>query len=388
MATKVRKRIPRTKAHTAAGPSFMDLPAEVRNMIYRLLLVRDQTLGSEDIAHEIAELEWAQFRGYHLQPAILRVCRQLHQEASAILNGENTFGIQIYGREFQINSRYTSESDFEADSSDEWETRVQIFFMNLQPDIGRGMSHFRRRIPSIDKFQRVEIMIDTSNLDLKFLEFDTEKLCSSILCNMFALQHVSLRLLERSYHNPKNNHLALGPFGTLRNMRGVVIQGVPSPFAERLKGLMLGNTPQIDVKMMYFLLERFVHGSGQHSPHCSAWPSSHPGHSLHPGYYSPLGYSAGLPRFSDLKHSSDLQEASKSLQEWDIQKFTEIRSKIVSDIHRDREDALRHLFDFDPKGGERNHATVEGNYDDKLAEKYISKIEDDHDGTLGKDRGL
>lgn len=47
-------------------------------------------------------------------------------------------------------------------------------------------------------------------------------------------------------------HQALAPFGMLRNMHSVAIDGAPPPFAERLKRMMLGNTPQLkNVREMY-----------------------------------------------------------------------------------------------------------------------------------------
>ena len=93
---------PETQVHDAAGLSFLCLPAEVRNMIYRLLLVVEKPLGSTENENLPAELRgrgpvWANAGEYHLQPAILSVCSQIYREASPILNGEYTFVIYICG---------------------------------------------------------------------------------------------------------------------------------------------------------------------------------------------------------------------------------------------------------------------------------------------------
>lgn len=70
------------------------------------------------------------------------------------------------------------------------------------------------------------------------------------------------------------------------NLRSVSIHGVQLPYAERLRELMLGNTPQPNVKGMYYSLEKCVR---------------------------------------DLKGDpSDLNKAMEALQEWDIEKFKEI----------------------------------------------------------------
>lgn len=43
----MEKVSPDTKAYAIAVPSFLSLPGEVRNMIYRQLLVADEPLGCE-----------------------------------------------------------------------------------------------------------------------------------------------------------------------------------------------------------------------------------------------------------------------------------------------------------------------------------------------------
>lgn len=70
-------------------------------------------------------------------------------------------------------------------------------------------------------------------------------LCYSGLRKLPALQHVRGHLLSETSHI---DDTVLGPFGVLRNLHSVAIHGVPLPYAERLEGLMLGNTPQPDVE--------------------------------------------------------------------------------------------------------------------------------------------
>lgn len=60
--------------------TFLDLPGEIRNYIYELLLLvpspsTPRALGSDPPLH----------------PQILAVCRQLHREAAEVLYGKNTF---------------------------------------------------------------------------------------------------------------------------------------------------------------------------------------------------------------------------------------------------------------------------------------------------------
>ncbi|MCJ1423871.1 hypothetical protein MMC29_001756 [Sticta canariensis] len=150
------------------------------------------------------------------------------------------------------------------------------------------------------ELHRVEIVIDTSGLDLEAVEYNITNLCTRILGNMAALQHISLRPLDLS---TENHLVTLALFGVLRYMRSVLIHGpVTLPFAERLKGLMLENTPQENEKKMYRLLKKYVHG-----------PKGDP---------------------------SNLHEKSKALQELDFQRFKVLRSQILLDSQCCMEDAL------------------------------------------------
>lgn len=339
-AKKVRKRAPTTRAHVAAGPTFLGLPAEVRNMIYRLLLVADRPLGSENGNEfdDCPELEWAEYGEYHLQPAILCTCRQVYQEAKPILFGENTIGIQIYGSEAPVESEFEYGSDpeygygynhgyFDDQFDDDVEIEPKTLFMNFGLDEAWDYSSSRViQIPSIKKFQRFEIVIATAILDLEEVEFEVKDL-SSTLCKMPALEQLSLRLLEDSRLG--SNQPTLGPFGMLRNLRSVAIRGVEKPFADRLKSLMLGNSPQENVKEMYRLLENYV--------------------------IRPKG------------SISDLEKASTALKEWDFQAFKEIRSKILSDGQRSIEDAILRIGDADPKTDQHHQATTEEGHDHMVA---------------------
>jgi len=61
------------------GAGFLDLPAELRNEIYRLVFVAD------------LRLNFANPINFNRGAALLRTCRQCHQEGRGILYGENTF---------------------------------------------------------------------------------------------------------------------------------------------------------------------------------------------------------------------------------------------------------------------------------------------------------
>ncbi|GIZ47746.1 hypothetical protein CKM354_001083100 [Cercospora kikuchii] len=68
---------------------FMDLSAELRNRIYRYALVSPVPLRVAPISSDSGTvIKVASF--YYLSPGLLATCRQIHQEATAMLYGGNT----------------------------------------------------------------------------------------------------------------------------------------------------------------------------------------------------------------------------------------------------------------------------------------------------------
>jgi hypothetical protein len=65
---------------------FLCLPAEIRRMIYRYVLIAPSgTIYSNPLYSRTLSLDWDLSKDI----ALLRTCRQVHEEASAILYGEN-----------------------------------------------------------------------------------------------------------------------------------------------------------------------------------------------------------------------------------------------------------------------------------------------------------
>ena len=219
-AKRKAKRELGTHAHAATGPSLLDLPAEVRIMIYRLLLVADETLGGDESVEEFAGPVWANFGEFHLHPAILGVCRQIYQEGSPILNGENTFGIRIYGWKkgefygWNVGQKVDIFEDEKYPS--EAETELMNFYLNLEK------GSFWNCNASLNRFKRLEISIDCAYFEAVKLHISA--LCSLILRQMPALQHLTLHLLEPLCDFQEST---LEPFAMLRNLRRVRLCRIP-----------------------------------------------------------------------------------------------------------------------------------------------------------------
>ncbi|KAH0129849.1 hypothetical protein KCU66_g4026, partial [Aureobasidium melanogenum] len=71
-----------SKPSTTSKRSFLDLPAEIRNQIYRLAFVSDE------------KLDFAYPDNFSRSASLLQTCRQIHEEGRSILYSENTFYFQ------------------------------------------------------------------------------------------------------------------------------------------------------------------------------------------------------------------------------------------------------------------------------------------------------
>ncbi|KAK6532551.1 hypothetical protein TWF281_006736 [Arthrobotrys megalospora] len=72
--------------------SFLNLPREIRDEIYSYLLHFNV---SPDPEHQIRSFPWERFDRLGLELSILRVNRQIHDEAAQILYGRNVFPLRI-----------------------------------------------------------------------------------------------------------------------------------------------------------------------------------------------------------------------------------------------------------------------------------------------------
>ena len=220
--------------------------------------------------------------------------------------------------------------------------------MNFEYDVALGV--FQNCNAPFSKFERFELLVERA--DLLNVRCHIERLCLSISRRASALKHLCLHLLIDMYptdHMFHTSYPALGPFAMLRNLRSVAFRGVPLPFAERLIGLMLGNTPPENLVEMYRLLE-----------HC----------------------------VRDLQGSRlDLRRALNAMREWDVQKFKETRKKILLNGQSSINYALVHMyvFDHDAKCEEDHQTTVGRSYhckivghDRKAEDDLVAKIEQDH----------
>ncbi|USW59478.1 hypothetical protein Slin15195_G127970 [Septoria linicola] len=116
--TEDTEKVPRAIASSTAlddsKVSFLDLPSELRNEIYRCCLSAPQQLAikPEDTSHHLHKEAVLQ-AGFSLQPNLFQACQQVRDEAVTILYGENTFYIsnvyktgQTFCKQIGSNIRY------------------------------------------------------------------------------------------------------------------------------------------------------------------------------------------------------------------------------------------------------------------------------------------
>ncbi|KAK4497134.1 hypothetical protein PRZ48_011584 [Zasmidium cellare] len=74
---------------------FGDFPAEVRNRVYELALTRSRNLRLCNVHDLRKEYETRMvLNSTRVFPSILRTCRKVHEEASSVLYGDNTFQLE------------------------------------------------------------------------------------------------------------------------------------------------------------------------------------------------------------------------------------------------------------------------------------------------------
>jgi hypothetical protein len=84
-----------SKPRVASKHSFLDLPAEIRNQIYRLAFVSEE------------KIDFAYPNNFCRSSALLQTCHQVHEEGRSILYSENTFYLQR--RKKERASRWTTD---------------------------------------------------------------------------------------------------------------------------------------------------------------------------------------------------------------------------------------------------------------------------------------
>ncbi|KAK3063925.1 hypothetical protein LTS18_011639 [Coniosporium uncinatum] len=101
----VEKHIPKQTAREAPAPSLFDLPAELRNHIYRYALTESHELVISDSAPP-------------QQPALTRTCRQIRTEALGIFYLNNGFRCHVDNLDSSLMRRWWGRREIDSYKDD------------------------------------------------------------------------------------------------------------------------------------------------------------------------------------------------------------------------------------------------------------------------------
>ncbi len=217
---------------------FLDLPPELRNLLYGELLHFRGPLGyREDGSRNPDRMCW---------PAILSVSKQLHAEAEGVLYGENEFQIYI-SQQYHTNNRYhvtrvMVENAYYIDESAEglsWIADGTDDASGTLPDLLLKAQHLSIEVKlAKEAIARPLSYDETSTNDFQDINYYLYYICS------FLAENKSLRKVTVSVDCSKCAEFdtiaykVLWPLVKLPNPRNLVITGVPALTVDSLLGEM------------------------------------------------------------------------------------------------------------------------------------------------------
>jgi hypothetical protein len=259
----------RGKEHISSP--FLTLPLEIRTIIYRLLLHHDEPIPRF-------------FLGGGLNPAILRTCRQILSESRPILYGENIFQMKIW-------SKYGDE---------------RASFVKCGHFAERAELEFGLRLKDMRQF---EILVEVQCEDEVWGVKSAVRAVSKVLSEFPKLDYLHISLDGCGCFDAQSVSHVLESFTLLRNVRRVVLDGVPPVYAQYLERKMTGSSPLDHLPKMYEALE------------------------LYAGPFDCC--------------EDSLQEACDAMEEDDVDRFKRVREEIITMVTERMSNARNHLFDHD-----------------------------------------
>lgn len=277
------------KSSVVSKASLLGLPRELRDKIYRNLHLNAKPLyypsGAVD-ADSHDKFEWDELVGCNLSSGLFRVCRQVYEEGSAILWGENVFAFKVW-------EQYGEE---------------RATFLRAPNHIENSR---KRRVP-IHRIKKYKILVE---IHLKEQFWSTRssvrKVCQT-LSDSPVLQQLNISLeIENEEPDNQISSRVLEPFALLRHVSTVTIDGVSPQYALYLKSVMEGSAPLDYLPKMYQALQSFA---GPFD-HCEEY----------------------------------LQMACQAMEDCDSERFKHIREMVIDGVDTHMKLVRAHLFDHDAK---------------------------------------
>lgn len=216
--------------------SFLTLPGEIRNMIYRLVFVRSKPFGDSkkrfSTTGDNSEPIWEQYGQFGLSPALLQTCRKVYNEASHILYSENRFGIWI---EYIYRSQPGSFLGFEG-------------FFKFDGGFPQDFDGF-----PIRQVKQWDIVLDSSKKPQEYSQglWHILDVCNFIKLSWNPDVDISVHF-EGAQHGPEQWPFLMY-FRCLQNVQSQTFHGPPCNTIGRLKRLLREYTWRNDLSRVYIL---------------------------------------------------------------------------------------------------------------------------------------
>ena len=221
------------KSSMVSKALLLGLPRELRDKIYRNLhlnakpLYYSSGLGGAD-SHD--KFEWDELKDCNLSSGLFRVCRQVYEEGSAILWGENVFAFKVWEKYGEERAPFLRADHIECSRN------------------GGVPIHKIKKFKIIVEFQ--------SDEEFWFVRSSVRKVCQ-VLSDSPMLQQLDISL-EFEQPDIQVSPRVLDPFAMLRHVSSVTISGVPPQYALYLKSVMEGSAPLNHLPKMYQALQSFA----------------------------------------------------------------------------------------------------------------------------------
>lgn len=229
-----QKVIATRRDSTKQTSPFFRLPFDIRNLIYRNLLVSDSPLLAGTGGTYYGEYA-PRAQGHDLQPQFLLTNRQIHSECLDMLFDDNIFQLSVY----ELHNNHNLDG------------RCNPYLSQLH----------RRRSQKFQFLKRIKIVISHAN-DRHMLQFAIETTARVLTQQMSRLTHLTISvepgvLIEQPSSDLFIRYSMIHGLTIIRNISRVTIEGIASDYAAYLTKKLTTASP---LPKMYYDLELFAGG--------------------------------------------------------------------------------------------------------------------------------
>ncbi len=201
------------------------LPAELRNAIYRLTLCCHEEVHLNKQEKFERQFSSSSEVRKSLTPSLLRVSRQIYEEAISILYGENKFCVTV-DESGQHRNKYVSPALWKKETR-QCVYRIRTLGVNVE---------LRREYDLVNSMEVVATntaMVSGLKIKFKAIVQDVlQELCNALGMSE-SLREIDIRFVNRGLAalTDGKEHDVLEPFLRLRRLNRVTCSGVPTKFA-------------------------------------------------------------------------------------------------------------------------------------------------------------